>query len=171
MSTINSTIIEGPDFPARLAEACGTDEPAKIARLIEVNYQSAKNYLKGRLPEPEVLIKIGRKTGYSIHWLLTGEGSKRITFVEGEATRLYVEMSDEERAVVERLAEQRGQSAPEAARDFLIAAVIASGTVFAVEDPDFNHVLVKTATAFLERNVRPAKGRKAKSAVKFRENR
>lgn len=72
MSTINSTNVE--DFGKRLVIACRTDETAEIARLLEVSYQSAKNYLEGRLPAAEVLITIAHKTGVSLNWLLTGEG-------------------------------------------------------------------------------------------------
>ena len=64
------------DFGARFAEACGTSEPARIQRLLNISYQAAKNYLNGRLPEPRVLITVAERTPYSLHWLLTGEGEK-----------------------------------------------------------------------------------------------
>jgi hypothetical protein len=64
------------EFIARFIEACGTSEPARIQRLLNISYQSAKNYLNGRLPEPAVLISIGTSTSYSIDWLLTGRGKK-----------------------------------------------------------------------------------------------
>lgn len=73
MSTIVETKVE--DFPRRLAVACRTGEPAQIARLLEVSYQTAKNYLDGRLPAAEVLITIAAKTRVSLNWLLTGEGA------------------------------------------------------------------------------------------------
>jgi len=63
-------------FSERFAEACGTSEPAEIQRLLKIPYQSAKNYLHGRLPSTEKLIAIAKKTNCSIHWLLTGEGKK-----------------------------------------------------------------------------------------------
>ena len=63
-------------FVARLAEACGTSEPARIQRLLNISYQAAKNYLNGRLPDTRVLLTIAERTPYSIHWLLTGEGEK-----------------------------------------------------------------------------------------------
>jgi transcriptional regulator with XRE-family HTH domain len=65
-------------FPARLQEACESDEPARIARKIGIPYQTVKNYLAGRLPKPDVLVKISDATNVSIHWLLTGEGEKRL---------------------------------------------------------------------------------------------
>lgn len=65
-------------FIERLAEVCGTSEPAKIQRLLNISYQAAKNYLQGRLPDPLVLRTIAERTPYSIHWLLTGHGEKLV---------------------------------------------------------------------------------------------
>jgi hypothetical protein len=67
-------------FITRFIEVCGTSEPARIQRLLDISYQAAKNYLQGRLPDPTVLRTIASRTPYSIHWLLTGEGDK---FVAG----------------------------------------------------------------------------------------
>lgn len=63
-------------FGTRFAEACGSAEPARIARLLNISYQAAKNYLSGRIPEPKILIRLAEYTPYSLHWLLTGEGEK-----------------------------------------------------------------------------------------------
>jgi len=65
-------------FITRFVEVCGTSEPAKIQRLLNISYQAAKNYLGGRLPDPLVLRTIAQRTPYSIHWLLTGHGEKLI---------------------------------------------------------------------------------------------
>ena len=64
------------DFASRLADVCGTTEAAKIQRLLNIPYQSAKNYLNGRVPQPQVLVLISDRTGCSIDWLLTGRGKK-----------------------------------------------------------------------------------------------
>ena len=69
-------MIKNPEFVARFIEACGTDEPAKIQQLLDIPYQSAKNYLQGRLPKSEKLIAFAERTSCSIHWLLTGRGEK-----------------------------------------------------------------------------------------------
>lgn len=66
------------EFATRLIELCGTSEPAKVQRSLGISYQSAKNYLSGRYPDPEILIKIALVTGCSIDWLLTGRGEKII---------------------------------------------------------------------------------------------
>jgi hypothetical protein len=66
-------------FIARFVEVCGTSEPAKIQRLLDISYQAAKNYLQGRLPDSYVLRTIALRTPYSINWLLTGEGEKLVS--------------------------------------------------------------------------------------------
>ena len=67
---------KNPEFVERFVEACGTAEPARIQRLLNIPYQSAKNYLHGRLPQTEILISIAKRTSCSIDWLLTGRGKK-----------------------------------------------------------------------------------------------
>ncbi len=74
--SVSSTYKQTSNFSSRFAEACGTSEPARIQRLLDISYQAAKNYLSGRLPDPRVLLTIAERTPYSIHWLLTGEGEK-----------------------------------------------------------------------------------------------
>jgi Bacteriophage CI repressor helix-turn-helix domain len=76
MSRKKLTNVESSAFVNRLIEACGSEQPAFIARLLNVSYQAAKNYLNGRMPEAKVLIALSNQTPYSIHWLLTGQGEK-----------------------------------------------------------------------------------------------
>ena len=66
-------------FIARFVEVCGTSEPAKIQRLLDISYQAAKNYLQGRMPDSYVLRTIAERTPYSINWLLTGKGEKLVS--------------------------------------------------------------------------------------------
>ena len=79
---------EKTDFINRFVEVCGTSEPAKIQRLLDISYQAAKNYLQGRMPDSTVLITIARRTPYSINWLLTGDGKKFISEGQAENTPL-----------------------------------------------------------------------------------
>jgi hypothetical protein len=65
-------------FIVRFVEVCGTSEPAKIQRLLDISYQAAKNYLQGRLPDSYVLRTLAERTPYSINWLLTGKGEKLV---------------------------------------------------------------------------------------------
>jgi predicted transcriptional regulator len=81
MSRAKSQATENIAFIARFTEACGSSKPADIKRLLNISYQTAKNYLNGRLPHPEILIAISQSTSYSIDWILTGRGKK---FIESE---------------------------------------------------------------------------------------
>lgn len=47
---------------------------AEIARQIDTPHATIRNYFQGRMPAPEVLIKIANETGVSLNWLLTGNG-------------------------------------------------------------------------------------------------
>lgn len=78
MSSENSTIITNSLFISRLVELLGTNKPAEIGRKLEIDYQSAKNYLSGRKPNAEVLERIVEKTDVSLNWLLLGHGPKYI---------------------------------------------------------------------------------------------
>jgi transcriptional regulator with XRE-family HTH domain len=89
MSSPQLKNIEKAEFAARLAEACGTREPAQISRLLGISYQAAKNYLEeGRFPKAEILIAIAECTGCSIYWLLTGKGKKFLDFSMQESAPL-----------------------------------------------------------------------------------
>ena len=66
-------------FITRFVEVCGTSEPAKIQRLLDISYQAARNYLQGRLPDSYVLRTVADRTPYSINWLLTGKGEKLVS--------------------------------------------------------------------------------------------
>ena len=79
---------EKNNFILRLIEVCGTSEPAKIQRLLDISYQAAKNYLQGRLPDSSVLRTIAQRTPYSINWLLTGSGEKFVSGTVQEDTPL-----------------------------------------------------------------------------------
>jgi hypothetical protein len=78
---------EKNNFVLRLVEVCGTSEPAKIQRLLDISYQAAKNYLQGRLPDSYVLRTIAERTPYSINWLLTGRGEKLVSEAGSEVAR------------------------------------------------------------------------------------
>jgi hypothetical protein len=79
---------EKNSFVIRFVEVCGTSEPAKIQRLLDISYQAAKNYLQGRLPDSYVLRTVAERTPYSINWLLTGKGEKLISEAGQENTPL-----------------------------------------------------------------------------------
>ncbi|QYO65525.1 helix-turn-helix domain-containing protein [Leptolyngbya sp. 7M] len=67
------------DFVMRLKRAFGFGTMADIARRIDVPHATVRNYFQGRLPAPEVLIKIADETNVSLNWLLTGRGEMFIS--------------------------------------------------------------------------------------------
>jgi transcriptional regulator with XRE-family HTH domain len=62
------------DFSKRLQHAFDYATMADIARRIGVPHATVRNYFHGRMPAPEVLIKIATETNVSLNWLLTGRG-------------------------------------------------------------------------------------------------
>ena len=66
-------------FTERLKYAFDNASMAEIARRIDVPHATIRNYFQGRMPSPEVLIKIANQTHVSLNWLLTGSGE---TFVD-----------------------------------------------------------------------------------------
>lgn len=52
----------------------GFTQNKEIAEALNVTEGGMSNYINGRVPPPETLLKISRLTGCSIHWLVTGEG-------------------------------------------------------------------------------------------------
>ena len=100
MSSRKLQILENFSFVERFIEVCGSDQPNDIARLLNISYQAAKNYLQGRLPDTKVLTTISEKTSYSINWLLTGEGEK---FVKESVNQDTLLLSDQFRLAVSQI--------------------------------------------------------------------
>ena len=62
------------DFIERLHKAFDNASMADVARRLKIPHATVRNYYQGRLPAPEVLIKIANETSVSLNWLLTGTG-------------------------------------------------------------------------------------------------
>jgi hypothetical protein len=67
-------------FIARLREAYGSLGVEVIAERLGINKQSIYKWGRGET-EPELgrLLQVSSHTGYSIHWIATGEGEKRVS--------------------------------------------------------------------------------------------
>jgi hypothetical protein len=65
-------------FGKRLREAFDNARNIEIQRRTGIEKVTLRNYLNGRIPPPEILNAISKETKCNLHWLLTGEGSKRI---------------------------------------------------------------------------------------------
>lgn len=67
--------MENPDFVLRLDQTFDGATMAVVARRLGIPHATVRNYYKeGRLPAPDVLIKIANVTGVSLNWLLLGRG-------------------------------------------------------------------------------------------------
>jgi len=61
-------------FEDRLKQAFGFATMAAIARRLGIPHATVRNYVRGRMPAPDVLIKIANETNVSLNWLLIGSG-------------------------------------------------------------------------------------------------
>lgn len=61
-------------FEDRLKQVFDNASMAEIARRLDLPHATVRNYFGGRMPAPEVLIKIANETNVSLNWLLTGKG-------------------------------------------------------------------------------------------------
>jgi transcriptional regulator with XRE-family HTH domain len=62
------------EFAERLKMAFDFATMAEVARRLDVPHATIRNYYQGRMPAPEVLIKIAGETNVSLNWLLAGTG-------------------------------------------------------------------------------------------------
>jgi AcrR family transcriptional regulator len=82
------------DFTDRLKRAFGYGTMADIARQLGVPHATIRNYFQGRLPAPEVLIKIANETNVSLNWLLAGKGEMYVSGATADIGRLIDERID-----------------------------------------------------------------------------
>jgi transcriptional regulator with XRE-family HTH domain len=99
------------DFTERLKQAFDHATMAEIARRIDVPHATVRNYFHGRMPAPEVLIKIASQTHVSLNWLLTGQGQMYVTAERPIDLDAILERRITE--VVERVLTERGISVAE----------------------------------------------------------
>ncbi len=67
------------EFTSRLKQVFSYATMAEIARRIDVPHATIRNYFQGRMPAPDVLIKIANETNVSLNWLLTGSGEMYVS--------------------------------------------------------------------------------------------
>src|SRR5687767_3493982 len=96
------------DFTDRLKRAFGYGTMADIARQLGVPHATIRNYFQGRLPAPEVLIKIANETNVSLNWLLAGKGEMYVSGATADIGRLIDERID---ALIVRKLSQRNDGA------------------------------------------------------------
>ncbi|MEP7213791.1 MAG: helix-turn-helix domain-containing protein [Acidobacteriota bacterium] len=98
-------------FSERLGEAFDNATMAAIARRLGVPHATVRNYFGGRMPSPEVLIKIARETNVSLNWLLTGTGDRFVRYDRPIDLGKVLEQKIEQ-IVDAKLAERLGPAVP-----------------------------------------------------------
>jgi len=123
----------GNEFSERLGEAFDNATMAVIARRLGVPHATVRNYFGGRMPSPEVLIKIARETNVSLNWLLTGVGERFVRYERAVDIGKVLEQKIEQ-IVDAKLAAHFGESRPS------IAAAVpefdVEGAVRRLNDPE-----------------------------------
>lgn len=104
--------MEDPEFGKRFKQAFGDAKNYLIARKLGSSDSAVKNYVDGRVPPAEMLLRIRELTYCNLDWLLTGEGSQ---FVGGERVfniERSIELHDDWRAVIDDWYEFEGRPMP-----------------------------------------------------------
>ena len=98
--------MENAEFVKRLDETFEGATMAVVAKRLGIPHATVRNYYHGRLPAPEVLIKIAGATGVSLNWLLLGRGEMFASETGAIGLGRFLELKIREiidRAVDERL--------------------------------------------------------------------
>jgi transcriptional regulator with XRE-family HTH domain len=111
------------DFVERLGKAFGGQTVAKVAARLKVPHATVRNYFLGRLPSPDVLIKIAKETGVSLNWLLMGGGTM---YADVRSQVSFDQLIDERigEFIDRRLGEISAAQAPEESRVFDVEAAV-----------------------------------------------
>ncbi len=105
-----------------MSQAFGGATMAEIARRINAPHATVRNYFQGRMPAPEVLIKIANETNVSLNWLLIGKGEM---FAPGSVPIDIGKAIDERiEEIVERKLAESLRKAPAKKEKFDIGAAI-----------------------------------------------
>lgn len=126
-------------FSKRLQEAFGFATMAVVAKRLGIPHATVRNYYNGRLPAPEVLIKIANETNVSLNWLLAGTGD----MWAGEPKRIDIDdILDKriEEAIERKLAAKGGQGIQELGAVDMPPAFDIEGTLRRSNDP---HAVMK----------------------------
>lgn len=120
-----------PKFGDRLKDAFDNAPLADIAQQLGMTYHAIRNYAQGRVPAPEILLQIFELTGCSIHWLLTGDGPKRIgsRAHQFKQDSFNVYFGEAERDIILSLAGDANISAEEEIRELVLESLIARGLI------------------------------------------
>lgn len=96
-----------PDVCSRLREVFGSETQAAVAERLGVRQGYISRYLRGQVPDPEVLVRISEVYQVSLDWLLRGVGHK-----DSPQPSYARELGERIRAVREMLSLHRAVFAP-----------------------------------------------------------
>lgn len=139
---------EETPFGRRLREAFGGANNASIARLLKQGNSAITNYMAGRMPPPETLLEISKFTNCSIHWLLTGEGAKKVEpavaepRAEYQTAPLEIRPSPAVQAALKELAQRNGLSIDEQISRVVLNGLVASDLVEIAEPRTARYILM-----------------------------
>ncbi len=86
----------------------------EVARYIGLKSKSAvKNYEKGQVPGPEILVRLAALFGQSVDWLLSGQESGEPTRMVAEPPGLYSGLGHIERQILSETKELLQNAGPE----------------------------------------------------------
>lgn len=112
----------------RIQQALGTSGVPETARVMGLTKPSVYDWQKGKMPGLDTLVKIARVANVSLHWLITGEGSRSV-FPSQESASVFEHLRKTEREIVQRLADEEGHSLQEEMSELIAEALIARGLV------------------------------------------
>lgn len=97
MKKENDLSIDQDKMWERIKETLNTENAREIAGLMSVTKQAVYDWQRGATPSLEILLKIASIGKVSLHWLITGEGHRKASF-----------LSKEQLKAVEKLAAKNG---------------------------------------------------------------
>lgn len=121
--------MEKTTFGQRLKLAFNNAKNAEIARKIGVGETAVTNYLAGRVPDAEKLIKIRQSTNCDLNWLLTGEEptSRKSDTFNREIIRRLATIAKEQAQTVFGDVQIGGENIEHKTLELLMSFVLARG--------------------------------------------
>jgi transcriptional regulator with XRE-family HTH domain len=85
LSSEKETDVSFSERLLRLISEKANGKPARFAKKAGISHTAMFNYVEGRLPAPDILVRIRDTYGVNVDWLLTGKGEPYSVPVEGRS--------------------------------------------------------------------------------------
>ena len=119
-------------FPVweRIIEALGISSVNLISIRLDVARQSVYDWQKGKMPAIESLVRISEVSRASIHWLVTGEGPRRVNEPpRSPVGPMTIYLGEAEHVLINKLATETGISKEEQIRDLILENLSQRGLI------------------------------------------